>query len=98
MLPSFFVGQMTTSHKKRQWTFSLVYLVWTALILWAIESWTATPQPKMDRQYQRVSHLLEERRDQLERIVGQLIKKETLERPKLEALLAPAAAETTKSG
>ena len=42
----------------------------------------------MDRQYERVNRLLAQRRDQLETIVDELIKKETLERPELEALLA----------
>ena len=46
----------------------------------------------MDRQYERVHHLLEDRRDQLERIVGELIRKETLERGELEALVAQPTA------
>jgi cell division protease FtsH len=42
----------------------------------------------MDRQYERVSYLLDQRRDQLKIIVDELIQKETLERAELEALLA----------
>jgi cell division protease FtsH len=47
----------------------------------------------MDRQYQRVYKLLQERRDQLEAIVDQLIEKETLERSELESLVAQAPAD-----
>jgi cell division protease FtsH len=43
----------------------------------------------MDRQYERVSHVPEEHRDQLKTIVDHLIRKETLERAELESLLAP---------
>jgi cell division protease FtsH len=42
----------------------------------------------MDRQYERVSQLLDQRRDQLNTIVDALIQKETLERAELQALLA----------
>jgi len=42
----------------------------------------------IDRQYDRVSHLLEEQREDLKAIVEQLIQKETLERAELESLLA----------
>jgi cell division protease FtsH len=44
-------------HKKRQWTFSILYLVWTVLIVWAIESWTATPGPKTVPYSQFISDL-----------------------------------------
>ncbi|HKE27458.1 MAG TPA: ATP-dependent zinc metalloprotease FtsH [Bryobacteraceae bacterium] len=47
----------------------------------------------MDRQYQRVYKLLQERRDQLEAIVDQLIEKETLERSELESIVAQAPAD-----
>jgi len=46
----------------------------------------------MDRQYERVEQLLADRHDQLERIVGRLIQKETLEGSELEALLEPETA------
>ena len=34
-------------HRKRQWVFTLGYLVWTAIILWAIASWKSAPPPKL---------------------------------------------------
>jgi cell division protease FtsH len=44
----------------------------------------------MDGQYQRVRQILEQRAHELETIVGELIRKETLERTELEALIEPA--------
>jgi cell division protease FtsH len=46
----------------------------------------------IERQYSRVHGILEERRPQLEIVVEQLIKKETLEGAELESLLAPEPA------
>jgi cell division protease FtsH len=46
----------------------------------------------MDGKYQRVRQLLGDRRHDLERIVDQLIRKETLDRAELEALLHEAPA------
>ncbi|HUO31167.1 MAG TPA: ATP-dependent zinc metalloprotease FtsH [Bryobacteraceae bacterium] len=48
----------------------------------------------MDRQYERVRHVLEDRLDPLKAIVDQLIQKETLERAELESLLERAPVES----
>ena len=46
----------------------------------------------MDTSYERVKHILEERRPALERIVRRLIEKETLDESELKALLEPESA------
>jgi len=46
----------------------------------------------MDQTYARVKGILSERRDDMDRVVEELIRKETLDRAELEALLAPQAA------
>jgi len=52
----------------------------------------------VDAAYARVKRILAERRDELERIVAELVRKETLDRADLQALLAaPAAKETPES-
>jgi cell division protease FtsH len=47
----------------------------------------------MERQYARVRSVLEQRRHQLEIVVDELVKKETLDRTELEAILASAPVE-----
>ena len=44
-------------HRRRQWVFSLGYLIWTGIILWAIASWNSTPQPKVVPYSQFISDL-----------------------------------------
>ena len=43
--------------RKRQWVFSLGYLIWTAVILWAIASFNTTPKPKVVPYSQFISEL-----------------------------------------
>ncbi len=45
----------------------------------------------MDSNYERAKTILRERREEMERVVEELIRKETLDRSELEALLVPAA-------
>jgi cell division protease FtsH len=62
--------------KKRQWIFSLLYVLWTVLILWAIGHWTATPGPKTVPYSQFMSELQGSKLDEVNITERQFIARE----------------------
>jgi cell division protease FtsH len=66
---------------KRQWVFTLLYLVWTGIILWAISTWSASAPPKVVPYSQFISELQASKFDQARITDRQFIAEEKPSKP-----------------